>query len=385
MLPSSPSDPVPAGLDPNATAVRHVSPLARNALFVYAALLVYGSLTPWQGWRSLGLHPFGFLGAPWPAYVTGFDLTLNVLAYLPLGLLVAITAYPRLRGLLAVLAAVALGALISILLESAQTFLPTRIASNVDVITNVAGAALGAILGTVLAPGLVGRGRLQQARQRWFRADAGPLLLVLVLWPLAQIHPGPMLFGNGELHPSLVTALLALLGRQPSTFDAGQFAAAEVLVTASGMLTAGAALTATLRRRAPRLRLLLLLLAAALATKALTYGHEFGPARAVAWLTPGAISGLAIGLLAITAAANSATPRTASLLSLAALIVLVVVVNAVPPNPYHAHWLSAWQPGRMRDVAAATDWLGRLWPYALLAVLLWSMRREHHRPHAAEG
>jgi len=106
--------------------------------------------------------------------------------------------------------------------------------------------------------------------------------------------------------------------------------------------------------------------------------------RALAWLTPGAVAGLAIGWLAVTAAAT-ATARTASALAAAALLLLVVAVNVVPPNPYHAHWLAARQPGRLRDVAAASDWLAQSWPYALLAVLLWSLARPHPPRRPPQG
>jgi len=385
VLPPTPTVPRPTGERVEPTSAQRAWPLARAALFTYAVLLGYGSLAPWQGWRSLGVSPFAFLAAPWPAYVTVFDLTLNVLAYLPLGLLVALALYPRVRALRATVAAVCVGAMLSVLLESLQTYLPARIASNLDVLTNVAGAALGAVFGTLLAPKLIDRGRLRQGLRHWFRPEASPLLLMVALWPLAQIHPGPMLFGNGELSRDWGAALLGLFGRQLSAFDASQFAAAEVLVTAAGMLAAGAAMAAGMTRRAPRLRLLLLLFGAALATKAITYGHEFGPTRAMAWLTPGAVSGLAVGLLAVTAAATAATGRAASLLASAALLVLIVTVNSVPPNPYHTHWLAAWQPGRMRNVAAASDWLAQAWPYALLVALLWSLRHGRRQLHAPRG
>jgi VanZ family protein len=347
---------------------------------VYVALLVYGSLSPWAGWRALGVGPFAFLLAPWPAYVTAFDLALNVLAYVPLGLLLALALHPHPRGLPAIVVATAAAACLSVLIECVQNYLPARVASNLDVLTNVAGAALGALAGTLLAPALIDGRRLQQARRRWFRPHAASLLLLAALWPLAQIHPGPMLFGNGELDRGLVSALLGLFDRSIPVFDAGQFAAAEALVAAGGLLAAGAALTAGMKQRAPRLRILLLMLAAALATKAITYGHEFGPERAFAWLTPGAVAGLAIGWLAVTAAAATASARTASALSAAALLLLVVAVNIVPPNPYHAHWLAAWQPGRLRDVAAASDWLAQAWPYAVLAVLLWSLAQRRPPP-----
>jgi VanZ family protein len=365
----------PAGHRTVAPAAPRTSPLARAALLSYVVLLVYGSLSPWTGWRSLGVGPLAFLNAPWPSYATGFDLTLNVLAYLPLGLLLTLALHPRLRGWSALAAAVVLAGGLSVVLEMLQNYLPARIASNLDVLTNIAGAALGTLAGVLLAPTLIDGRRLQQARRRWFRPHTAALVVLAAIWPLAQIHPGPMLFGNGELNREFVAALLALFDHQLAVFDASQFAAAEVLVTACGMLAAGAAMTAGMKQRAPRLRLLLLLLGAALATKAITYGHEFGPERAFSWLTPGAVAGLAVGMLAVTAAATTASARAASTLATAALLVLIVAVNAVPPNPYHAHWLAAWQPGRLRDVAAASDWLAQAWPYTLLAVLLWSPRR----------
>jgi VanZ family protein len=370
-----------APIAPQSTGRRARSPLARTSLIVYAVLLIYGSLSPWSGWRSLGADPFAFLGAPWPAYVTGFDLALNVLAYVPLGLLLALALHPQPRGLPAILAAIAAATCLSVLIETVQNYLPARIASNLDVLTNVAGAALGAVAATALAPALIDGRRLQQARRQWFRPHCAALLLLAGLWPLAQIHPGPMLFGNGELGRGLVSALLAVFDRTLPVFDAGRFAAAEVLVTACGMLAAGAALTAAMKQRAPRLRILLVLLGAALATKAITYGHEFGPERAFAWLTPGAVAGLAVGWLAVTATATTASVRSAEALATAAAVLLVVAVNVVPPNPYHAHWLAAWQPGRLRDVAAASDWLAQAWPYALLVALLSSLARRRSPVH----
>ena len=182
----------------------------------------------------------------------------------------------------------------------------------------------------------------------------------------------------GELAAALGVFDLAL-----PDFDASQFAAAEALVTACGMLAAGATLTAAMKQRAPRLRILLLLLGVALATKAITYGHQFGPERMLAWLTPGAVAGLAVGWLAVTAAATTVAARSAKALAATALALLVVVVNVVPSNPYHAHWLAGWQPGRLRDVAASSDWLAQAWPYAALAVLLWSLARRRPSPRRA--
>lgn len=367
------------------TLQRHSPPLPLAALLAYSLLLVYGSLSPWSGWRSLGVGPLAFLTAPWPAYITAFDVTLNVLAYLPFGALLALTLHPRLRGARGVLASIAIAAFVSVLLESAQSYLPARVASNVDLLANIAGAAIGALAGAAMAPALIDDLRLALVRRRWLRPHAATVLTLAALWPLAQTHPGPMLFGNGELDRQLVASLLGLFGATAPDFDAGRFAAAEVLVTACAMLGAGAAMTAGLKERAPRRLLLLALVVCALAAKAITYGHEFGPERAFGWLTNGAAAGLAIGLLAMVAVAATASARAAALLAGAALLVLVITVNVVPSNPYHAHWLSAWRPGHLRNVADAVEWLARAWPYAMLAALLWTLARARHQPGTGRG
>jgi len=79
------------------------SPLARILFAVFAALTVYASLYPMEGWRDPGLSPFAYLTAPWPRHITRFDIAVNVLGYVPYGFCaeaVAATkaAGPRKRG-----------------------------------------------------------------------------------------------------------------------------------------------------------------------------------------------------------------------------------------------------------------------------------------------
>jgi len=52
---------------------------------VFAVLIVYASLYPFNGWRSQGIEPWAFLWAPWPRYWTGFDIASNLVGYVPLG------------------------------------------------------------------------------------------------------------------------------------------------------------------------------------------------------------------------------------------------------------------------------------------------------------
>ncbi|GAB4466491.1 MAG: VanZ family protein [Burkholderiaceae bacterium] len=352
---------------------RRASPLARVAWFAYAALIVYASLAPWSGWRDLGVSPWAFLTAPLPRYITGFDIAVNVAGYAPFGAIGVLALHPRLRRARAVLVAVLAGVVLSACVEALQTYLPRRIASNVDLAANGAGALLGALAAAPFAEALIDRGRLARLRAQWFARDATAALLLLAVWPLAQIHAAAMLFGLGEAQPMLDTIARLFgfaapqLGR--TGFGPAEFVMAEAIVTASAVLAAGLTLSAVALDRAPRTALALALVLAALATRALAYAVQFGPERAFAWVTPGAVGGLTVGMLALVVA-SAGPPRALLRLALLAVVVLVVAVNVGPDNPYHANWLQGWRPGRLVHFNAAADWIAALWPYALLLWLL---------------
>lgn len=58
---------------------------------IYAALIVFASLFPFDGWRAQGIDPWVFLASPIPPpYWTGFDVTSNLVGYAPLGFLLAL-------------------------------------------------------------------------------------------------------------------------------------------------------------------------------------------------------------------------------------------------------------------------------------------------------
>ena len=131
-----------------------------------------------------------------------FDLAVNVLAYMPLGARWCSRCTPQSAGLARV-SALSIGLLLAAVIETAQSFLSTRIPSNLDLLTNTAGASLGALIAAPLASSLIDRGRLADWRLRWFERDASLMLLLIAVWPTAQIYPGPMLFGNGDVRDAL--------------------------------------------------------------------------------------------------------------------------------------------------------------------------------------
>lgn len=157
-------------------------------LLLYGILILAGSLYPFSGWQSMPGPPFAFLTAPWPRYFTRTDLATNLLSYAPLGYTFALWfSLPghRLRG---VILGVMAGSLLSFTCEALQQLLPSRIASNLDLVVNMLGVLLGALLAIHHRRWLRALRALQRWRARWFHPGLATNLglALLALWLLAQ-------------------------------------------------------------------------------------------------------------------------------------------------------------------------------------------------------
>ena len=143
--------------------------LARYLALAWLGLVIYGSLHPFSGWRDTGVSAFAFLEGVWPRYWTTFDLATNVAVYLPLGFLLTLA----LRGLpgrfTAPLLAVLLSATVSLVLETLQTWLPSRVPSNVDLACNALGSLFGGPQGWRTRPGAAQRPSAASGRGRYKR------------------------------------------------------------------------------------------------------------------------------------------------------------------------------------------------------------------------
>ncbi len=339
------------------------SPLARFLLVAYVLLVVYASLYPLAGWRDPGGGAFAFLAAPWPRWVTAFDLGANLLGYLPYGLLYALAFYPRLRGGLAVASATLTGAALSAALEAAQGYLPARISSNVDILANAAGALLGGAAGTVAAPALLGQGPLRRLRAEGFvrGAEADLCLTLMGLWLFAQLNPATLLFGTGDLRD-------LFSGAPGAAHDAATFVAVEAFTAAANLVAVTLLASMVTTPAAPLGRMLLVFLVAALAVKALAFAILLRE-HALAWLTPGAQAGLAIGVAVMLVAVR--LPRAARLAIAAVLLMAAtVLVNLAPPNPYTAATLKVWQQGHFLNFNGLTRLVSAAWPFAALGFMM---------------
>lgn len=148
--------------------------------WTYIALVIYASLYPFSEWRDQGMAPWAFLTAPLPKYWTGFDVAINVAGYAPLGFLLALSALRSRRVVHGVLIATLAAALLSLLMEGLQGYLPARVPSNVDLVLNVLGAWVGASIAAFLER-LGVLDRWNRIRARWFVPEARGALVLLAL------------------------------------------------------------------------------------------------------------------------------------------------------------------------------------------------------------
>jgi VanZ family protein len=364
--------------EPDAAPAPHGSPVARAALLAYLLLIVYASWYPFTGWRGTGLPPFTFLNLAPPRYWTGFDVVVNIVGYIPFGTLLVLAMYPLARGGWAVLLAALAGILVSGTMEVVQSYLPSRVPSNLDLLTNSLGCLAGAVLGALWARSLLVHGRLYRLRRRWFAPHASQGLVLLALWPLAQIYPQGYLFGHGQVLPILSEWLsewldsdidLVAMLRPSATISVEQYWLSETIITACGMSGAALALLCLMRRPAPRYTLMLAMLAAALVVKTLASSLLFTPDNAFVWMTPGAEGGFLIGLIMLSGLAFA--PQVAQRrLAVVSLLLSLIVVNTIPVNPYFVSTLQGWVQGKFLNFNGAAQFLSLLWPFFALWFLL---------------
>lgn len=350
---------------------------------LYAGLIAYASLFPFTGWRDQGLSPLAYLRAPWPQYWTRFDLGSNLAGYMPLGFLLALGLMRMRRGggWLAVGLASTASAALSLLMEALQTYLPQRVASNVDLGLNAAGAMLGALLAFVLERlGAIDRWR--RFRARWFVVHSRGALVLLALWPVGLLFPATVALGMGQVLERAQQALARWWPDAPwPGWLPGAEAArvpllpgAELVCVALGALAPCLLGYTVIPHRGRRALFALLALAAGVAVSALSAGLTYGPAHAWSWINRPTVLGL--GAAALAALVLLLVPgRVCQVLLMAALAVQVALLNVAPIGPYFALTLQSWEQGRFIHFHGLVPWVSWLWPYVAWVYLLTRLGR----------
>jgi len=354
------------------TEQMHSGRIVRNSKLVgyltvtYLVLVVYTSLHPFSQWRAPAQEVRVFLTAPWPEYFTWTDLALNVLAYIPVGALLAFVLMAHMRPRVAAVTAIIAAICLSLAIEVAQVFLPGRIPANVDLLCNATGALAGAMLALAVAGRGVLFGKLYRLRERMFYAGTAVdiCFLLLALWLATQFSAEIRLFGNGDVRHLL-----------PTVTGVGYSPRAYVLIEAgiTGLSFCGVALMLTMISRTVRgaAASVAVLVLCAVLLKTLASNVLFVSGNSALWITPGALLGIVAGgllwvvLIAAPLAMQIACATTSIALGMA-------LVNAAPENPYLDATLRVWQHGHYASLYDLTYVLSGAWPFAAIAFLTYA-------------
>lgn len=356
---------------------------------VYALLIAYASLFPFENWRYQGAEVFAFLSAPMPKYWTGFDVGVNILGYIPMGFLATWAMLRRHRAGWSLLFASLLTACLSVLMETLQGFLPTRVPSNLDALLNASGGMLGALI-ALAANGLGLLAYWSRFKQGWFDAEPRGALVLLALWPLALIYPAALPFGLGQVAERLLEALARLLAESPFKPELPRLDnsllhlsfATEWACIFLGLMAPSLLAYSVIGKPIKRWCATLLIGAVGLTMTAASSALSFGPEHAWEWVTPASKSAVMAQVL-IASSLLWLTKRGSLVLLLLAMVLQLNWINNAPMSAYLTETLNTWEQGRFARFNGLAQWLGWVWPYALVLYASVRLSRQESRPAPA--
>lgn len=305
----------------------------------FTLFIIYASLSPFTGWRKQGIDFIEVLGQPLLRGYTTFDTILNFLSYLPFGLLLGLAFRARLSALPSLLGTCILGALLSGSMEFLQMYLPSRSSSNLDILANTCGTALGALLALSLTHWTRHYDRIAHWRDDNFLhgkiMDFG--LALLVLWMFGQINPSLPMLGNvfisAVTHPPFVE-------RVDMPFDIWECAAVML-----NLLMVGTLLLTLLRNPATILKALLLLLATVALMKFVTAAVLLKSSAMLLWINSEALLGITLGTIILFTSRHYIRPniiRLGAIQTLSYLVIAHLVLDSSTPSAamsiYHWHY-----------------------------------------------
>jgi VanZ family protein len=337
----------------------------------YAGLVIYASLFPFSEWRNQGAQPWEFWFSPFPKYWTGQDLWLNLLGYAPLGFFLAVAACRSARPRVALLLAFVASGMLSLVLETTQVYLPTRVPSNLDVLMNAFGALLGGLVARVMHQ-LGALQRWSDWRAEWFVPEARGGLVLLVLWPAALLGPLAVPFGLGRVLEPLETVLAKYLEDTPFLAllpirDLELQPLLPVSLVSSVMLSLltpyllGFCLT---RSRWRRMILVGLAFLGGVLASCLSYGWSLGGGSVWAWINFSVVVGAVLSLV-LAMAFIGAPERTCALGLLLSLAINLVLINQAATSVYFEQILQQWELGSGVRFYGVLEWLAWCWPYTV--------------------
>lgn len=329
----------------------------------YALFIVYASLTPFSGWQEQGLSFVDVLTAPLAQTFTWFDFVLNCLAYLPFGFLLAYLFRSRVPFVYAAIFAVITGSLLSLAMEYAQMYLPARVSSNTDLLSNSIGTLCGVLLALIVSR-YTWLARIATWHNRWFKHgrinDFG--LALITLWIFAQVNPSL---------PMLGSVIIREVPRWP--FDIVPVAPFNWIVSsvvAFNLLLLGILLLTLMRQRRHTMTVLVLVMGIVTLVKFIAAAVLLKSWAILLWINSEAILGILAGLLLLNVVMRLPHRLLLTSAALAAICYLVLVLDLFPGNaPSSALRLYQWHYIHMLNYNGLTQLVNLLFPLFLLGYL----------------
>lgn len=334
----------------------------------YALFIVYASLSPFSGWREQGIAFQEVLELPWRITYTPFDALLNFASYIPFGLLLGFRLRLNWPNLATIVLVTLLGGLLSASMEYLQMYLPSRTSSNVDLLTNVLGTAIGCVLAVSLSTWTNSYQRLLAWRYHCFN-DHAPTdfgLGLLCLWMFGQSNPALPMLGNLFVNDVADQPFVATVSLP--------FHPLASLIVLLNLLLLGSLLLTLL----PNPRHLIVSLLAVLCSVALC---KFAIAAVLLkssalllWINAESVVGIALGLLLLRLALFM-PPRWLLRIGMLLGLGYFVLLNFDLFSPHHNSGTSVyqWRIGHLRNYNGLAQTIAEIFPLLLL-VHLWRAR-----------
>ncbi|HUW25514.1 MAG TPA: VanZ family protein [Gallionella sp.] len=335
----------------------------------YALFIVYASLSPFSGWRAQGLNFAEVLAAPLSLTYTAFDAAVNLLSYLPFGLLVGLTLRARIGAVISATLTLCLGVLLSACMEYLQMYLPGRVSSNMDLLSNAMGTLAGALLAVSMTSWTRLLARVAQWRGSLFQhgkeMDFG--LALLALWIFGQINPSLPMLGN---------VFISEVARQPfAASPSAPFGMWESSAVALNLLMLGALLLTLLRVPRTTVTVLPAVLGVVALAKFITAALLLKSWALLLWINSEALLGMLLGMLLLFVMLR--LPRSAAIVSGTAVTLgYFVIVNFVfdGNTPAAAMSIYHWHYGHLLNYNGLAQTIALIFPLLLL-LHLWRTRK----------
>jgi VanZ family protein len=329
----------------------------------YALFIAYVSLSPFTGWQEQGLYFTDVLTAPLAQTFTWFDFTLNAFSYFPLGFLLAYLLRNRWSAVHLLLLTTLAGLSLSVAMEYTQMYLPSRVSSNTDLLSNSMGTLAGSAFALTIAKH-AWYSRIAVWHDRWLkqgmRIDFG--LALVALWVFAQTNPSL---------PMLGSVFVSEVARWP--FDivpAAPFNWLECAEVALNLLLLGILLSTLLRERRHTMNGLLLVLCTVTLIKFIAAAVLLKSWALLLWLNSEALLGIMAGLLLLAAALRLSRSWLLGVGALAAVMYLMLVLDLLlESKPSAAMRLYHWHYIHMLNYNGFSQLVILLFPVLLLGYL----------------